>query len=56
MVCRSREAGHAWDQIIYPAMKSAIISLCLASQTELEPRKGCFELFGADFLLTEDFQ
>ncbi|KAF0299636.1 Protein monoglycylase TTLL8 [Amphibalanus amphitrite] len=52
---KSREAGHAWDQIIYPAMKSAIISLCLASQTELEPRKGCFELFGADFLLTEDY-
>ena len=53
---RGRDAGQAWDQIIYPGMKSAIISICLASQTELDPRKGCFELFGADFLLTEDYQ
>jgi len=37
-------------------MKQAIIGVLLASQENVDTRKGCFELYGADFMLAEDFK
>jgi tubulin monoglycylase TTLL3/8 len=36
-------------------MKQSIIGVLLASQENVDPKKGCFELYGADFMLSEDF-
>jgi hypothetical protein len=44
-----------WDRIIYPAMKQGILCVLLASQETIPVRKNCFELYGADFMLSEDF-
>src|SRR4051812_47499387 len=35
-------------------MKQAIIGVLLASQETVEAKKGCFELYGADFMVSED--
>jgi len=37
-------------------MKQAIIGVLLTSQENTENRKSCFELYGADFMLTEDYR
>ena len=44
-----------WDSLIYPGMKQGILGVLLASQENIVSRKGCFELYGADFMLSEDF-
>ncbi|XP_018580241.1 tubulin glycylase 3A-like, partial [Anoplophora glabripennis] len=46
----------AYDTIIYPGMKQCIIAAVLIHQDKLDRRKNCFELYGADFMLTEDFK
>ncbi|CAH8523417.1 unnamed protein product [Schistosoma turkestanicum] len=48
------EEGHPnlWNEKILPAMKNAVLSTLLSSQESIEPRKNCFGLYGADFLLT----
>lgn len=45
-----------WNSIIYPGMRQNIIGTLLASQDTLDTRKNCFELFGADFMLSENFE
>lgn len=45
-----------FDKKIYPGMKQCIIAAILLNQEYVTPRKNCFELYGADFMLTEDFQ
>ncbi|RZF46016.1 hypothetical protein LSTR_LSTR004729 [Laodelphax striatellus] len=51
-----RAIGQAdmWDKIIYPGMRESITGTLLAAQEHMEQRKNCFELYGADFMLTED--
>ena len=44
-----------WDSVIYPGMRQGIVGSLLASQEHMDRRGDCFELFGADFMLTEDF-
>jgi tubulin monoglycylase TTLL3/8 len=52
-----RGIGHAdmWDKCIYPGMRQSIICALLASQEHMDGHKNSFELFGADFMLSEDF-
>lgn len=45
-----------WSKKIVPAMKLAIKCSLLCSQELVESRKQAFELYGADFILTEDLQ
>ncbi|CAH8525163.1 unnamed protein product [Dicrocoelium dendriticum] len=48
--------GELWQQQIEPSMKRAIIDSLLCAQEEIEARKNSFALYGADFMLTEDFR
>ncbi|XP_077257417.1 tubulin glycylase 3A-like isoform X2 [Temnothorax americanus] len=49
--------GHsdAWDDLIYPGMKQGLVGSLLASQEAMDRRKNSFELYGADFMVMEDF-
>lgn len=47
---------NAYNKIIYPGMKESITGAILLNQCYLDQRKNSFELYGADFMLTEDFQ
>lgn len=44
-----------WDSKIYPGMKQSLIGAMLASQDSMDKRQNSFELYGADFMLTDDF-
>ncbi|XP_072937307.1 tubulin glycylase 3A-like isoform X2 [Epargyreus clarus] len=44
-----------WDTKIYPGMKQCLIGAMLACQESMDKRQNSFELYGADFMLTEDF-
>ncbi|CAH8856335.1 unnamed protein product [Trichobilharzia szidati] len=48
--------GHPniWKEKIQPSMKNAVLNALLSAQELIEPRKNCFGLYGADFLLTAD--
>lgn len=52
-----RGIGHAdmWEKCIYPGMRQSIICTLLASQEHMDRSRNCFELYGADFMLGEDF-
>ncbi|XP_047042084.1 tubulin glycylase 3A-like isoform X2 [Helicoverpa zea] len=44
-----------WEEKIYPGIKQCLIGAMLASQESMDKRQNSFELYGADFMLTEDF-
>ncbi|XP_028035824.1 tubulin glycylase 3A-like isoform X1 [Bombyx mandarina] len=44
-----------WDTKIYPGMKQCLVGAMLACQETMDKRQNSFELYGADFMLTEDF-
>ncbi|XP_011335358.2 tubulin glycylase 3A-like [Ooceraea biroi] len=52
-----KSQGHeeAWDELIYPGMKQGLVGSLLASQEAMDRRKNSFELYGADFMVMEDF-
>ena len=41
---------------MYPGMRDALIAAMLAAQVEMDSFKHGFELFGADFMLSEDMK
>ncbi|KAL5113030.1 Tubulin monoglycylase TTLL3 [Taenia crassiceps] len=45
---------HIWERRILPEMQKEIINSMLCSQDAIDPRKGSFELYGADFMITAD--
>ncbi|KAJ8920803.1 hypothetical protein NQ315_004944 [Exocentrus adspersus] len=45
-----------WDNVIYPGMQQSIICAMLASQDTMDRRQNTFEIYGADFMLSEDFR
>ncbi|XP_065224835.1 tubulin glycylase 3A-like isoform X2 [Planococcus citri] len=53
---RSKGKPEIWETTIYPGMCQNIIGTLLASQDTMDHRRNCFELFGADFMLTDNCQ
>ncbi|XP_023288631.1 tubulin glycylase 3A [Orussus abietinus] len=51
----SQGHGDAWDELIYPGMRQSLVGSLLASQEAMDRRKNSFELYGADFMVMEDF-
>ncbi|CAH1784425.1 unnamed protein product [Owenia fusiformis] len=51
-----KATGHEgkWEKTVYPGMKNAILCCLLSTQDIPEHRKNAFELYGADFMLSED--
>ncbi|XP_052747137.1 tubulin glycylase 3A-like [Bicyclus anynana] len=44
-----------WDTKIYPGIKQCLVGAMLACQETMDKRHNSFELYGADFMLTDDF-
>lgn len=53
-----KEKGHpnAFAKIIYPEIKQCITGAILLNQDNLDMRRNSFELYGADFMLDEEFR
>ncbi|XP_072376802.1 uncharacterized protein [Diabrotica undecimpunctata] len=52
------DIGHptVYNKIIFPGMKECITAAVLTHYENMDQRQNTFELYGADFILTEDFK
>ncbi|CAG9826383.1 unnamed protein product [Diabrotica balteata] len=52
------DIGHptVYNKIIFPGMKECITAAVLTHYENMDQRQNSFELYGADFILTEDFK
>jgi tubulin monoglycylase TTLL3/8 len=49
-------ADDVWENMIYPGMKEAVINTMIATQEVTDSRKNAFELYGADFMMSDDYK
>lgn len=47
---------HAWNEIIFPSIKSTLVAFTKSCVQNIELRPGRFEIFGVDWLITEDLK
>ncbi|XP_050527779.1 tubulin glycylase 3A-like [Daktulosphaira vitifoliae] len=47
--------NRVWDELIFPGMGESIYTVIKASQISSSYRKNTFQLFGADFVITDNF-
>ncbi|XP_023323881.1 tubulin monoglycylase TTLL3 [Eurytemora carolleeae] len=49
---------NSWEEIIYPSIKKCLIGTLISTQEMMDTctKKNCFELYGADFMLTPDLK
>jgi hypothetical protein len=45
-----------YDRDIQPIIKSTVIKSLKCYQSTIKPHRSCFEMYGYDFLLTDDFR
>ncbi|XP_060518271.1 tubulin glycylase 3A-like isoform X2 [Cylas formicarius] len=45
-----------WHEVIYPGMRESIVCTMLSSQDTMDRRPNTFEIYGADFMVSEDFR
>lgn len=45
-----------FDEVIYPGMKQAIVAAVLICRGTVKPKRGCFEICGSDFMLSETYE
>ncbi|XP_068903412.1 tubulin glycylase 3A-like isoform X3 [Tenebrio molitor] len=45
-----------WNEVILPGMREGIVCAMLASQDVMDRRQNTFEIYGADFMISEDFK
>lgn len=52
-----KQIGHLdkWNDVIMPGIREGIIGAMLASQDTMDRRPNTFEVYGADFMIAEDF-
>ncbi|XP_058447391.1 tubulin glycylase 3B [Malaya genurostris] len=53
---QSKDKGYYWERKIYPDMKRNILSVVAASLDGMRIERNMFELYGADFMVTENYR
>ncbi|ETN66180.1 hypothetical protein AND_002038 [Anopheles darlingi] len=53
---QSLDKGFYWERKIYPDMKKNILAIVCASLDGMKMERNMFELYGADFMVTENFR
>ncbi|XP_018086854.2 tubulin monoglycylase TTLL3 [Xenopus laevis] len=48
-------AENAWEDVMVPGIKKIIYQTMLVSQSKVTPRKNSFDIYGADFMFSENF-
>ncbi|KYB27443.1 Tubulin glycylase 3A-like Protein [Tribolium castaneum] len=49
-------AKEKWNEVILPGMREGIVCAMLASQDVMDRRQNTFEIYGADFMISEDYK